>query len=528
MEDRMWAYFNMVRGEMNMDQMISGVILVAETKAENKGKELNKEEAYEAMLITADKMHEVNPFKGPDDFYQAYLQVDENPDWEKLLYQSMESERYGSTLIPAPLMQIMEERLEGATTVLIAEGEKFVPNLRATVEAHLDCNFTITTQYAMYAKVISHIFEDYDNVTVRETNIYRYGFLNEKFDRILSVPIFGGRDLAEDAENFMCRETDMVAFENLLLHLSATGELTIVLPARITFAAGHIDDLRRFVIQMYKLEMIAELPDGIFQNTGIKTYLITVGAGRTEDVIIRKYEAVGRKTKRGPVMKMTIAEDSFAMQEEFEEIGDWNIDKLLTQQDEEFIKYQSSKIRKIPLGEVAEIFRGKSVSRKDETGAIGVVNISNIGQYAIDYDSMDKLDEEERKVQNYVLQPGDVLLPARGTAIRTAVFEKKSYPCIASSNVIIIRPDQRKLNSTYLKMFIDSPIGNNLISSLQQGMTVMNISYKDLKVMEVPFPRLEEQERVAKEYTESYEEYVRSISEAEKRWQDTLSKLQKF
>jgi restriction endonuclease S subunit len=227
-------------------------------------------------------------------------------------------------------------------------------------------------------------------------------------------------------------------------------------------------------------------------------------------------------------MKMTIAEDSFAMQEEFEEIGDWNIDKLLTQQDEEFIKYQSSKIRKIPLGEVAEIFRGKSVSRKDETGAIGVVNISNIGQYAIDYDSMDKLDEEERKVQNYVLQPGDVLLPARGTAIRTAVFEKKSYPCIASSNVIIIRPDQRKLNSTYLKMFIDSPIGNNLISSLQQGMTVMNISYKDLKVMEVPFPSLEEQERVAKEYTESYEEYVRSISEAEKRWQDTLSKLQKF
>jgi restriction endonuclease S subunit len=59
-------------------------------------------------------------------------------------------------------------------------------------------------------------------------------------------------------------------------------------------------------------------------------------------------------------------------------------------------------------------------------------------------------------------------------------------------------------------------------------MTVMNISYKDLKVMEVPFPSLEEQERVAKEYTESYEEYVRSISEAEKRWQDTLSKLQKF
>ena len=104
----------------------------------------------------------------------------------------------------------------------------------------------------------------------------------------------------------------------------------------------------------------------------------------------------------------------------------------------------------------------------------------------------------------------------------------QSYPCIASSNVIIIRPDQRKLNSIYLKIFIDSPIGNSLISSLQQGMTVMNISYKDLKVLEIPFPPLAEQERIAKEYKESYTEYVKSISEAEKRWNDTLGKLQKF
>ncbi len=528
MEDRMWAYYSRLRGVMSVDQMISGAILVAETKAENKGKELNKEEAYEAMLIVAGKMREINPFKDADDFYQAYLQVDENPDWEKLLYQSIANERYGSFLTPTPLMGVMANQIEGGTTVLIAEGEKFVPNLRSTVDEHLDCNFTITTQNTMYAKVINRIFEGYDNVEVVETSIYQYGFLNEQFDRILSVPAIGGRDLAEDAKNFMCSDMDLVAFENLLLHLSPAGELTIVLPARVTFSGGRVGELRRFVTQMYKLEMIAELPDGVFQNTGIKTFLITVAAGRTEDVVIRKYEAVDRKTKRGPVEKMEITEDTFAMLEELEEIGDWSIDKLLTQQDEEYMKYQASDTRKIPLGEVAEIFRGKAVSKKDTNGDIGVVNISNIGQFEVDYSNLDKLDEEERKVQNYILQDGDVLIPARGTAIRSAVFEKQNYPCIASSNVIIIRPDQRKLNSTYLKIFIDSPIGNSLISSLQQGMTVMNISYKDLKVLEVPFPTLEEQERIAKEYKESYETYVKTISEAEKQWQDTLSKLQKF
>ena len=122
-EDSMWAYYSRLRGAMSVDQMISGAILAAETKAENKGKELNKEETYKAMLIVAGKMREVNPFKNADDFYQAYLQMAENPDWEKLLFQSIEYERYGSTLVPTPLMKVMAEQIEGGATVLIAEGE---------------------------------------------------------------------------------------------------------------------------------------------------------------------------------------------------------------------------------------------------------------------------------------------------------------------------------------------------------------------------------------------------------------------
>ena len=84
------------------------------------------------------------------------------------------------------------------------------------------------------------------------------------------------------------------------------------------------------------------------------------------------------------------------------------------------------------------------------------------------------------------------------------------------------------LNSMYLKIFIDSPIGNSMISSLQQGMTVMNISYKDLKLLEVPFPVYEEQEKVATEYEKAYQNYIETISEAEKQWNDTLSRLQNF
>ena len=127
-----------------------------------------------------------------------------------------------------------------------------------------------------------------------------------------------------------------------------------------------------------------------------------------------------------------------------------------------------------------------------------------------------------------MLQEGDVLLPARGTAIRTAVFHEQSYPCIASSNLIVIRPDTRILDSTYLKIFLDSPIGNKIISGAQQGMTVMNISYKDLKVLEVPIPSMEKQKAVAKEYLDELTKYIEAVTAAEKRWSEILAKLQMF
>ena len=213
---------------------------------------------------------------------------------------------------------------------------------------------------------------------------------------------------------------------------------------------------------------------------------------------------------------------------ELKEQGDWSIDRIFAQQDEDYLNYQNSAIKKDLIGNVAEVFRGKAVSRKDPAGNIGVVNISNVGDYEIDYSGLDHLQEEERKVSNYLLQEGDVLLPARGTTIRTAIFHEQTYPCIASSNLIVIRPNAKMLDSVYLKVFLDSPIGNKMISGAQQGMTVMNISYKDLKVLEVPIPPIEKQQAVSKEYLDELAKYKEAMNAAQKRWTDVLTRLQKF
>lgn len=529
-QNAMWEFMNLFRGYVSTEAFATASLLVVETKEECKAKSgrLSSERVYEVMLGVADRFDVRNPFKDSEQFFKVYQAVPEQIDWDVLLEEGMRSSRFAC--ISDALFEEYSKRFKiEAFTVLIAEGDKYIPNLKKLVDDHAGCKFTITCENRAIAQAIRRIFNGYENVEVLETSIYRYGFVNNRYDLIFSAPHFGVRNLAED-QTFICREYDMVALENLLLHTNAGGELIITMPARITFASGKVSDLRQFVQQMYRIKEISELPEGTFKNTGIKTYLLDLENSRQgdEDVIIRRYKAGDRKTRRTTVAEILKDDETFVMLSELEDQGDWNIDKIFALQDEEWIKFQGNSIRKVSLGEVAEIFRGKSVTKKDETGNIGVVNISNIGEYDVVYERLDHLDEDERKVANYILREGDLLIPARGTAIRTAIFHDQKYLCIASSNIIVIRPDSKVLHSTYLKIFLDSPLGEKMISGVQQGTVIMNISYNDLKLLKIPLPPIEKQQQLADEYSKELQIYKDSIASAENQWQNVLSKLQTF
>ncbi|MDE6852524.1 MAG: restriction endonuclease subunit S [Lachnospiraceae bacterium] len=528
--NRLYKEMNVISGIIEMDQMISTFLLINEVKKaiEDGNVAETPEELYALLLVVADKKGMQNPFSDSEQFYRVFSNTTGQIPWEQALILDFQSCRY--PILPEVLIKKIVDRISKKTnTVLIAEAEKFVPFLQWIIDENINTEFTLTSQVARYVGAMEKVFEEYENVRVVQASIYEYEFVNQRFDVILSFPIFGGRTLVED-QAFMCREYDMVALENLAYHLKNGGEMVIILPGRITFATGKIADLRNFVQNNYTIKELAELPEGILEYTGIKAYLLDIENTRPgdDDVIVRRYSAGRRKSKKAAVTELNIQDDTFVMLSELEQQGDWSIDRIFAQQDEEYLSYQNLSIHKDLLGNVAQVFRGKSVSEKAENGPIGVVNISNIGEYEIHYENLNTINEDERKVANYILQEGDVLLPCRGTAIRTSIFHKQSFPIIAHSNVIVIRPDDKKLNSVYLKVFLDSPFGNKLISSTQQGVTVMNIRYKDLAAIEIPVPSMSEQRKVAGEYTKELQIYMDITAEAEKRWQGILGRLQSF
>lgn len=528
--DDIESMYDLYGNRMSGREFLRGALLIYDTNIQLKreGGEGDEHKAYETMLRIADANKMRNPFESPWSFcemYKALLQTGEI-EWEKLM-GSLKDKSMGVVHIRPAVIELFQKHFQPDTNrVLIVEGEKFAPYLKLLVKLSPQCAYVITTQHKIFFSILEKVFEGDANVRVVLSSVYEYEFLNERFDLILSVPAFGGRNLTEKDQQFICREYGMVALENLLLHLHTDGKLVIVLPARLTFASGNVKELREFVQQMYKLEEIAELPTGIFAETGIKTCLFAIKAGQTDDIMIRKYEfGTYESSSEGHLPgSFLLADETFIMKEELEEQGDWNIDKMFAAQDEEWQKYFG--MRRVMLGDVAEVFRGRTVSRKDPNGNIAVVTISNLREYDIDYGGMEHTEESERKVANYVLREGDLLLPARGTTMRMAVFREQGYTCIASANLIVIRPDQSRLLATYLKLFLDSPVGNKLLASAQQGTAAMNISYGDLKNLEIPLPPLESQKKVSEEYQRELEHYQKSIKEAEKRWKTAIAKLQ--
>ncbi len=527
--DRLIALYRTEKPEAESDDAAAAFALVKIIKeAEEEGRiETDEEGPYLSARKLADIWKIKNPLEDKKTFFNLYTAFDTSITWQDILHR-LNSKT--NVQVPEALLhefkRFLAENTETQRTILIPEAEKFAGNLLEFIDEYKRYSYVVMTTNTPTYVVVKNLFARYDYVEVIQASIYDYEFIARRFDIIFSVPSFGVRERAKENNPFICREYDLIAVENLALHLNSGGRLVIVLPARFNFAAGRVRELRNFMQSMYRLLEMGQLPAGIFPNSGIKTILFAFSTGRTEEVVVKRYGANVKELKGESIKALNVEDETFIFSDELTEMEDWDIDRIFAMQDEEWLRYKASEVKKVELGAVAEVFRGKMVNKKVENGGVGVVNISNLGEYKVSFEKLEYIEEEERKIWNYMLKDRDLLIPARGTLLRVAMFREQGYPCIASSNVIVIRPKKELLNSTYLKIFLDSPLGNKILNAKQQGAMAINISYKDLKSMEIPLPSLKDQEELSEEYERELEVYQKAVETAKVRWENTVVKLQ--
>ena len=495
----------------NLEESINNIIGVLQVKKYLNGKIIYNETD---LLEILNDCSDIN-FRGDARmFFALYERISELSNRELLEYSRtlIESARYtmGAIVPEALSIEMFKNVKQEFQNILVCDADKYGPELYDLVK-NSTSNFYFTLINKQFSDLYKMIYDGL-NITFIQKDIYQYEFTNKKFDLILCFPIMGGRDLAnKDKSDFISRDLSFIAAENLLYHLTSNGKLIIVLPAKIGFGGGDAETLRTYIQNSYKVNEIASLPTKLFYPyMAINTYLLSFSNGITDDVCVKKYELENKRLYE--------SDNRLVFSDELESMNVWNVDMVFSFTDESIIEYKSSSVKKAKLIEVSDVFRGKAIIEKVDDGNVSVINISNISDTGIDYENLDTINEEERKISRYLLEDGDVLIATKGFAVKVGVFEKQDKMCIASSNLCVIRPNSRILNGTYLKLFLESETGMKLIKSLQRGTSIVNINYQDICELEVPTPPLDDQLDIANEYNAGLKLYKETIAAANDAW----------
>lgn len=503
------------------EQLLKEMLRVKMTLKElenNTNVQSDKEKLFQLMKKTTED--ELGFFPADRDDFLEFFAVLKEIDLIDFALEIYKNDRMGIIISPVYLTRYISDRISQLKPpkILITEAEKHLSGLRELLDRFKDdAEITLTTQYKPMHILLQLAFGAYKDVNIRFESIYTNYLPDESFDYIYSLPAFGVK-MDESSREFMTRDSDGIAIENMLEHLNELGTLDVIVPAKLTFAGMGYEKLRNYITRNYRVKSIYILPEGTFRpSTAIKTYLFTITTGRQAEVEIGT---------------LTLEQKAFALRdqkrvraEEFLSHEDWRIEMLLADDDENIKRFKSSPIEKVKLKEVAEVFRGKSILKKDTSlGSVSVLNISNIENGEIDYRNLDTIDEDERKVKRYELMTGDVVLSCRGTAIKSAVFIAQDKTIIASANLIVIRPKE-KVKGEFIKIFFESPVGLAIIKSFQRGTSIMNINHTDIMEMEIPLLPIGKQQEMIDRYHEELKIYKEAVQKAEARWSNTKDSI---
>ena len=477
------------------------------------------------------------------------------------------------TILSKGMFDLLTQGLpEASGRILIVDAEQFEPYLPKIIKDVESCKFVLHSANEVYRLALQEQFTGKQNVRIVNFDIFGRVFTNERFDRIIAAPesksaigfVNESESLIEQMEPRPIN-TEIATLFNMLACLSDDGELDFLAGGTTTMNSVGMD-LRNYILDYYQLIELDELEYNEGTPRRVRKTIIKIKKGITDDVLVKRYSMGSistRKTrsdayvkksrtksvstrgfygsrpigefypdithiKNAPTEKTSLTLEKTFSSSAMEGIIGWSVNKLELSTDSELLDYVNSKVPKKELRYVSDISRGRRISEKNENGRFAVLSVGNIGKYEIDYGAISRIDvEDEFRIQKYILCDGDILMTARGTEIRCAIFHWQRDEYIAAENLIIIRPDRNVINSVYLKLFFDSAIGQKMIASLvnDESTSSLLLNAVDIENMLIPMLNKKEQEEIAMNFEMEYRHYKHELSHIEDRWDHELQNL---
>ena len=356
------------------------------------------------------------------------------------------------------------------------------------------------------------------------------------FTRGYCFPPFGVKQfLREKTRNskvfknieFSIRNTpEWIFVDTLLSGLHENGRAVAIVSGRALFNFAD-QEYRKALIESGLLEGIIELPNGSLNFTGVKPYLLVFSHGNMGVKLVDASDAIDTKPKRFNKIEVAVNKvldlyhDPFVPTKDIHTLKDVN--NLVPSN--VLLNVEKPK-NGIPLGGLAEVFTGnqytlgvfeKNGMLSDQVTGYRILTSSDIEDGIVNWRALHPIKYEDDKFDKYAVMKNDLVVTSKSSRIKTVVVDiEPKEKILVTGGMIIVRPDIKLLDPTYLKIFLDSEQGQNALKAIQKGSTIVTINSKELSTVLIPVIDIDKQIKKAQKYNEKLSTLYALKQEAKK------------
>lgn len=361
--------------------------------------------------------------------------------------------------------------------------------------------------------------------------------LSVPYNKGYSVPPFGMRKLLpEDSRashlfpevNLSNRNTgEWIFVDALLSGLVGRQQRAVALVTAKALFNDADKEYRNKLIQNGWLEGIIELPIGALSFVGAKTFLLVFSRENEQVKFIDASDVIGAQNKRYANIELPIKaiEDLYYSSEAKSKKNSELIDSSNLMPSANLVEVKMLE-NGIQLKEVADIIIGNQYTLgvfeskgllSDKPTGYRILTSGDIEGGAVNWKSLKPVAFKDDKFDKFAVHCGDVVVSSKSSKVKTVVIDvEPKEKIIVTGGMLIVRPDVKRLNPTYLKIFLDSEEGQAVLKSIQKGTIIVTINASSLGTIYVPMVDMETQKRKADRYNEKLSTLIAYKKEIER------------
>ena len=394
--------------------------------------------------------------------------------------------------------------------------EYIIELMKIIDDVNIDFNFTDPLENPTYTNLSTpHLLKQFDCVVsfppmgLSTNNEFLH---TDKFNRFKFHKVKSNREVAH--------------FEHILSQCS--GKAVVLMPVGFTYRGNQDEEFRKYLIENNLLEAVIQLPPNLHNATSIETTFIIINKHKKDKNVyflnLKHKSFMHRVGRRLTLNDIDNIVSIYENKDELENISrvvspneiinnnySFAIDRYIISKEIAKVQQQLKSFELVKLEEIADIRRSQLFKDEGEGKEIYEVSPSdfNKSDFLLVCGKIKQIGSQYKRLHTYKLEPFDVLLSTKGTIGKVAIVGETSETIVASQalQVIRLKDSDKKDKAIALYMFLKSTLGQTIISTLQSGVAMPQISTAEIKKLKVPILTKEQEQQVVLNFNNEIEMY---------------------